>query len=352
MASLARHILICSVIVSGSPALAGGIDALYSAESVEVKADAGLFTLLLVVNAMGWDEAAKTGPAPLSRPIYDPLREDVRGKLFKYRSRYLSDGVMREFEDFITGHAQPLSDYIAYVATLGPAPHFEPTGPAPGNAAKLKGLEKLIAKAWKQGRLEVFMGRFRSKLVHRMRTFMDKLDKETAQLAVLFTGAEKAKADSDKADSGDSLEDLFGDEGGDEESGGEADVTTNFEAVSAAITPTWIAGRSLTLRVGDRVVIVLGGHAGTAVVLEELVLSRLRGWAAVGDAPVQPEQRAAALAVLHFTGLVSSKEPLPQTCRETLSRLSKEKIPLKAPGEASQLFTSCSPKAPQPQETD
>ena len=352
MAFLPRYMLTLSLVLTGVPAFATGIDALYSAESVEVKADAGLFTLLLVVNAMGWDEATKSGQPPLNRPIYDPLREDIRGKLFKYRSRYLSDRVMGDFEDFITAHPQPLTDYIAYVVTLGPAPHFEPTAPAVGQAAELKGLEKLIAKAWKEGRLEVFMGRFRSKLVHRMRSFMDKLDGETGKLSMLFTGAAKKKETTDASDSGDSLEDLFGDDSGDEEAEGEADVTTNFESITAAIAPTWLAGQTLTLRLGDRVVVVHGGQAKTAAVLEALVLSRLRGWLGVVGAPVDKPQQVTARAILDYTGLTKSKEPLALACREAFSRLKKEKIPLKAPGEASNLVASCGVQSPQPQVTD
>ena len=236
------------------------------------------------------------------------------------------------------------------MVTPGPAPHFEPTAPAVGQAAKLKGFEKLIAKAWKEGRLEVSWGA-RSKLVHRMRSFMDKLMGKPKALDA-FTGRSEEKETTDASDSGETLEDLFGDDSGDEEAEGEADVTTNFESITAAIAPTWLAGQTLTLRLGDRVVVVHGGQAKTAAVLEALVLSRLRGWLGVVGAPVDKPQQVTARAILDYTGLTKSKEPLALACREALSRLKKEKIPLKAPGEASNLVASCGVQSPQPQVTD
>ena len=138
---------------SSVPALAAPVDSLFSDESVEIRADERLFTLMLLMNGMGWSEASEYGPAPLKSPLYKGVRKDLIGKLAAYRERYVPNNVLNRAKRFVTEHPASMKDYIEAWLHMSRAPEFKFQKTLPKALSKLKGLDGLLRAAWKGARV-------------------------------------------------------------------------------------------------------------------------------------------------------------------------------------------------------
>ena len=332
-------------------ALATPLDSLFSDESVEVRADERLFTLMLLMNGMGWSEAADYGPAPLKTPQYKGLRKDLIEKLRTYRERYLPNAVLNRAQRFVTEHPGSLKDYIEACLHMARAPDFTFQKTLPKTLAKLKGLDELLRAAWKGARVGVLMGRYQEGLVEGQQKLLSQIDQRTKPLVrMLKAKAEVAKASAPAASDGDDMGDLFGgddDDSGDEGTATADDATAELESVAVTLAPLWVHGEALSVQYADRFELVFGGARGDGTAVAHAVaLVRLRAAAGLARKPVtEAQQRAAWGLVAAATGRQGPDTLAPYpACTQAIAEWRQTKAPLTEGSQAADLLKTCEAK--------
>ncbi len=116
----------------------------YSPGGVEVRADERLFTLYALLNALGYDQAPVVRKEPVPKHEFSAVRVRVRQALATLDPR-----LKEQVSNFFDAHPLPLSKYVAYTLSLGPAPSFSSAG-AP---AELAGFDKQLAQVYEAGQL-------------------------------------------------------------------------------------------------------------------------------------------------------------------------------------------------------
>ena len=287
--------------LSSATALAAPVDSLFSDESVEIRADERLFTLMLLMNGMGWSEAAEYGPAPLKSPIYKGVRKDLIGKLSAYRERYLPKAVLNRAQRFVAEHPGSLKDYIEACLHMERAPDFKFQKTLPKSLMKLKGLDGLLRSTWKAARVRVLMSRYKEALIEGQQTLLSRVDKRTKPLVLMLkakAAATPAKPAAEKAEGDDDMGDLFGgddEEGADDGTATADDATAELESVAVTLSPLWVRREVLSVQFGDRFELVFGGERGDGVAVAQAVaLVRLRAAAGLAKGRVTDAQQRAA----------------------------------------------------------
>jgi len=336
---------------SSVPALAAPVDSLFSDESVEIRADERLFTLMLLMNGMGWSEAAEYGPAPLKAPKYKGLRKDLIGKLTSYRERYVPNNVLNRAKRYVTEHPASLKDYIEACLHMSRAPEFKFQKTLPKTLNKLKGLDDLLREAWKGARVRVLMGRYKEALVDGQQTLLGKVDERTKPLVMMLkakTVVAGGKSKSKPAD--DEMGDLFG--GDDEESADEGtatadDATAELESVAVTLSPLWAHGERLSVHFNGRFELVFGGARGDGTkVAQTIALVRLRAAAGLAKSPLSDaQQRAAWGLVSAATGRQGPDRLAPYpACVKAIKDWRATKVPFSEGTFASELVKTCQAK--------
>jgi hypothetical protein len=283
-----KLLLLMAVAMTAMSAAAAPVDSLFSEESVEVRADERLFTLFLVMNGLGWSEAAQYGPAPLKEPRYDGIRQDLLAKLATYRERYLPNATLNRARRFVEANPAALRDYVEAALHISPAPEMKMAKSLPQRLAKLRGLGDLLRSTWKEARVSVLMGRYSERLGEAQRRLLDRVDKRTRPLMAMLKA--KTVAVKKKSGSDDDSDDLFGSDDDDSSASAE-DATGQFESVAASVVPLWKRGEMLAVRVGDRFELVFGGERGNGVeVALRVALARLRSAAGLHGKPIDDGQ--------------------------------------------------------------
>lgn len=335
--------------LSSATALGAPVDSLFSDESVEIRADERLFTLMLLMNGMGWSEAAEYGPEPLKSPLYKGVRKDLIDKLSAYRERYLPKAVLNRAKRFVTEHPGSLKDYIEACLHMSRAPEFKFQKTLPKSLAKLKGLDDLLRSTWKGARVRVLMSRYKEPLIDGQQTLLSKIDKRTQPL-VLMLKAKAAAAPKAKKASDDDMGDLFGgDDEADSDDGTATadDATAELESVAVTLAPLWTRREVLSIQFGERFELVFGGERGDGTIVAHAVaLVRLRAAAGLAKSPVtDAQQRAAWGLVTAATGRQGPDRLAPYpACSKAIADWRATKAPFGEGPFASELVKTCQVK--------
>jgi hypothetical protein len=333
-------------------ATAAPVDSLFSDESVEVRADERLFTLMLLFNGMGWSETAEYGAEPLKSPVYKGMRKDLIGKLSSYRERYLPNRVLNRAKRFVVQHPAAIEDYIEATLHISRSPEFKMGSSLPPRLAKLKGLAGLLKGAWRDARVKVLMSRYKDQLIEAQQGLLSSTDKRTGPLVrMLKAKGEAVRAKVDKATGGDDMADLFGSSDGDAgDEGGTAtadDATAELEQIVVGVSPFWRRDKRLLLRVNGRFELIFGGQRGDGVtVAQHVALVRLRAAAGIADKPVTDAQTRASWALVSAaTGRQGPDQMAPYpACISAVADWKKLKVALTASDQASRILASCEAK--------
>ena len=336
---------------SSVPALAAPVDSLFSDESVEIRADERLFTLMLLMNGMGWSEAAEYGPAPLKSPLYKGLRKDLIGKLAAYRERYVPNNVLNRAKRFVTEHPASMKDYIEACLHMSRAPEFKFQKTLPKTLNKLKGLDGLLRAAWKGARVGVLMSRYQEALVDGQQTLLSKVDERTKPLVMMLKAKTVKAADKPKAaSSDDDMGDLFGGDDEDASDDGTAtadDATAELESVAVTLSPLWTHGEMLSIHHNKRFEVVFGGSRGDGTTVAQIIaLVRLRAAAGLASGPVSEAQHRAAWGlVAAATGRQGPDRLAPYpACVKAIADWRATKVPFTEGAFASELVKTCQVK--------
>lgn len=127
-----------SLISGNARAQWGAASSLYTEDGVEVSVDARVFGLFALLNGLGYDVERDQGPAPLFRPRFSPMREELRGRTGRLGPSYQA---MRQI---VADHPVPARAYVEAVLALGPSPRFEAAEDAPALVRALSG----AVRAW------------------------------------------------------------------------------------------------------------------------------------------------------------------------------------------------------------
>ena len=333
---------------SSVPALAAPVDSLFSDESVEIRADERLFTLMLLMNGMGWSEAAEYGPAPLNAPLYQGIRKDLIGRLEAYRERYLPESVLNRAKRYVAEHPASLKDYIEACLHMARAPDFKFQKTLPKSLNKLKGLDNLLKAAWKGARVGVLMSRYNEALVNGQQGLLGSIDERTKPLVMMLKAKAVKLVDKPKVEaSGDDMGDLFG--GDDEEAGDDGtatadDATAELESVAVTMSPLWARRELLSVHFDNRFELVFGGTRGDGTTVAQIIaLVRLRAAAGLAKSPVtEAQQRAAWGLVSAATGRQGPDRLAPYpACVKAIADWRAMKVPFNEGAFASELVKTC-----------
>jgi hypothetical protein len=333
-------------------AIAAPVDSLFSDESVEVRVDERLFTLMLLFNGMGWSETAEYGAEPLKAPLYKGMRKDLIGKLSSYRERYLPNRVLNRAKRFVVEHPAAIEDYIEATLHVSRSPEFKMGSSLPPRLAKLKGLAGLLKGAWKDARVKVLMSRYKDQLTDAQQRLLSSIDKRTGPLVrMLKAKGEAVAVKAKKATGADDMDDLFG--GGDDDVGDEGgtatadDATVELEQVVVGVSPFWRRDKRLLLRVAGRFELIFGGQRGDGVTVAQYVaLVRLRAAAGLAGKPLTDAQTRASWAlVTAATGRQGPDQMAPYpACVKAVDEWKKLKEPLSIGDHGTKLVASCQAK--------
>ena len=339
-----KLLLVMAVATTAMSAAAAPVDSLFSEESVEVRADQRLFTLFLVMNGLGWSEAAEYGPAPLKEPRYEGIRQDLLAKLATYRERYLPSATLKRARRFVEANPAALRDYVEAALHISSPPEMKMAKTLPKRLTKLRGLADLLRSTWKEARVAVLMGRYSERLSGAQRSLLDKIDQRSRPLMAMLKA--KAATAKKKASDGDEGDDLFGSDD-DESSASADDATGQFESVAASVVPLWRRGEMLAVQVGDRFELVFGGERGDGVAVAlRVALARLRSAAGLIGKPVDDaQQRLAWGLVTAATGRQGPDTQAPYPgCVAAIKEWRALKAPLTEAGHATALLVACTVK--------
>lgn len=142
---------------------------LYTGEGVELRADERVFALFAVLNAVGYDVGPVSRQEPVAKVLYHPVRQQVRARVLGG-----DDEVRKAADAFFDAHPVSLRKYLSYVANAGPPPFA--SGAKGKDAAELKGLESLLAKAWAGWRLEELMGSVQGEYRKSLKAYLSAID--------------------------------------------------------------------------------------------------------------------------------------------------------------------------------
>lgn len=147
---------------------------LYTGEGVELRADARVFTLFAVLNAMGYDAAPLTREFPLPRYKFHPVRDQVRNKLLT-----ASPEVRAQADAFFDSHPVPVDRYLAYALSTS-APPFA-SGPKSKDFKDVTGLEALLKAAHGQWKLAELQAETQAEYRKALRAYLSVLDAPLSQ---------------------------------------------------------------------------------------------------------------------------------------------------------------------------
>jgi hypothetical protein len=121
-----------SACLVASPAFAEAdwFASLYTGEGVELRADARVFALYAVLNALGYDRAPLARKEPIPKYAFHPVREQVRAKLMA-----LAPTLRQGADAYFDAHPQPIERYVAFAVG------------GPKGAADLKGFDSVLSNA-------------------------------------------------------------------------------------------------------------------------------------------------------------------------------------------------------------
>lgn len=157
---------------------------LYTGEGVELRADARVFTLFAVLNAMGYDAAPLTRQHPLPRYRFHPVRSQVRSKLLS-----ASPEVRSQADAFFDAHPVSVDRYLSYALSTS-APPFE-SAPKSKEMKDVAGLEALLKNAHSQWKLGELLGEVQSDYRQSLRAYLNVLDAPLASAQKLLKTNEK-----------------------------------------------------------------------------------------------------------------------------------------------------------------
>ena len=336
---------------SSVPALAAPVDSLFSDESVEIRADERLFTLMLLMNGMGWSEAAEYGPAPLKAPVYEGVRKDLINKLNAYRERYVPNAVLNRAKRYVTAHPASMKDYIEACLHMSRAPEFKFQKSLPKGLNKLKGLDDLLRASWKGARVRVLMSRYKESLVDAQQGLLSAVEGRTKPLVMMLKAKAVKVPDQPKAAvADDDMGDLFGGDDEDASDDGTAtadDATAELEAVGVTLSPLWTRGERLSVHYDKRFEVVFGGTRGDGTAVAQIIaLVRLRAAAGLAGSPVSEAQHRAAWGlVTAATGRQGPDRLAPYpACVKAIAEWRATKVPFNDGTFASELVKICQTK--------
>ncbi len=188
-----RHSLIAAVALifagTSSPVRAAGREAkqgdwfasLYTGEGTELRNDERVFALFAVLNGAGFDQGPVTRTQPVPKVNYHPVRSAVRAWVLG------GDLELRRAADtFMDAHPASLQRYLSAAVSSGPPPFKQ----GPANAADVKGLETLLAKAWAGWRLEELMEQVQQEYRKTLKTYLTVVDAPLTRARALLKLAE------------------------------------------------------------------------------------------------------------------------------------------------------------------
>jgi hypothetical protein len=147
-------LLPAALLGAGLPASAAGTGGDWFASvrtegGLEVRADARVFTLFALLNAMGYDAAPLARREPLPAPRFHPVRQRVRERLAAAPAE-----VRQAADAFFDAHPVPLDRYLAFTVQAGEPPFEQgPKGPEGRELAGLEGLLRAAHTRWGLGEL-------------------------------------------------------------------------------------------------------------------------------------------------------------------------------------------------------
>lgn len=164
--------LALTVLISSSAFAASKGDwfaSLYTGEGVELRNDERVFALFAVFNASGFDAGPVTRKDPVPRVTYHPVRQLVRARVIG------GDPEVRKAADtFFDAHPTALRKYLSYAVASEGAPFA--AGAKAKDLQELKGLEAVLARAWKEWKLEELMGTVQADYRKSLKTYLTVTD--------------------------------------------------------------------------------------------------------------------------------------------------------------------------------
>lgn len=157
---------------------------LYTGEGIELRADARVFTLFAVLNAMGYDAAPLARQDPLPRYQFHPVRKQVRTTLLS-----ASPEIRTQADAFFDAHPVSVDRYLAYALSTS-APPFA-SAPKSKDFKDVSGLEALLKSAHAQWKLGEVLGEVQDDYRKSLRAYLEILDAPLASAQKLLKGDAK-----------------------------------------------------------------------------------------------------------------------------------------------------------------
>lgn len=115
-----RRLMVVGIVMAAvaQRGAAQDLGGLFSQDGVEVRADARVFTLFALFNALGYDRETRQGPTPLKAPLFTSLRQELRVELLPKAPTL--DPARR----FVEQNPWALGEYVERTLRLGQPPAF------------------------------------------------------------------------------------------------------------------------------------------------------------------------------------------------------------------------------------
>ncbi len=160
---------------------------LYTGEGVELRNDERVFALFAIFNALGFDQGPVTRKEPISKVVYHPVRQLVRGRVIG------GDPEVRKAADaFFDAHQVPLRRYLSYVVQSG-SPPFS-AGAKAKDLQDLKGLEGVLARAWTGWKLDEVSGQVQAEYRKALKGYLPVIDGPVSKARAVLKTPESQEA--------------------------------------------------------------------------------------------------------------------------------------------------------------